>query len=189
MTRRIPIFATLVVLAAVAVMIALGVWQWGRMAEKEALLARYAAAAGQDGEVAWPKDAAGAEELLYRRARLDCERVTDRGGVAGRNSRGESGMSQFAECALAGGGSARVILGWSREPTAGQDWNGGEVRGVIAPGPRLVADPPLAGLEANARPDPSEIANNHFAYAMQWFFFAITALVIYAVALRRRAGS
>jgi cytochrome oxidase assembly protein ShyY1 len=60
------------------------------------------------------------------------------------------------------------------------------VVGTIAPGPRLVADPPLAGLEANERPDPSEIPNNHLSYAVQWFLFALTALVIYAVALRRR---
>jgi surfeit locus 1 family protein len=30
------------------------------------------------------------------------------------------------------------------------------------------------------------IPNNSFAYAIQWFLFAATALVIYALALRRR---
>ena len=49
-----------------------------------------------------------------------------------------------------------------------------------------VADPPLAGLEANGVPDPSEIPNNHFAYAIQWFLFALTALVIYGLAVRKR---
>ena len=44
--RRVPIFATIVVLAAAAVMVALGVWQLKRLEQKEALLARYAAAAG-----------------------------------------------------------------------------------------------------------------------------------------------
>jgi cytochrome oxidase assembly protein ShyY1 len=58
--------------------------------------------------------------------------------------------------------------------------------GVVAPGPRLVADPPLAGLAANARPDPSDIPNNHLSYAVQWFLFAVTALVIYLLALRKR---
>ena len=28
--------------------------------------------------------------------------------------------------------------------------------------------------------------NNHLAYAVQWFLFALTALVIYAIALRKR---
>ena len=80
---------------------------------------------------------------------------------------------------------ADVILGWSRDPKA-PAWRGGEVMGVIAPGPRLVADPPLAGLAANARPDPSDIPNNHLSYAVQWFLFAATALVIYVLAVRKR---
>ena len=50
----------------------------------------------------------------------------------------------------------------------------------------MIADPPLAGLEANARPDPASIPNNHLSYAIQWFLFALTALVIYAIALRKR---
>jgi surfeit locus 1 family protein len=52
-----------------------------------------------------------------------------------------------------------------------------------------VAAPPLAGLEANAIPDPAEIPNNHFAYAVQWFVFAATALVIYGLALRKRRAT
>ena len=65
-------------------------------------------------------------------------------------------------------------------------WSGGAVTGVIAPGPRLVADPPLAGLQANARPDPSDLPNNHLSYAVQWFLFAGVALVIYVLAVRKR---
>ena len=44
--KRIPIIPTVIVLGAVAVMIGLGFWQIGRAREKEALLARYQAAAG-----------------------------------------------------------------------------------------------------------------------------------------------
>ncbi len=62
--------------------------------------------------------------------------------------------------------------------------------GLRRPGPqwraRLIAAPPLAGLAANAAPDPTDIPNNHFSYAVQWFLFAATALVIYALALRKR---
>jgi surfeit locus 1 family protein len=54
------------------------------------------------------------------------------------------------------------------------------------PARAAVADPPLAGLAANARPDPADIPNNHWSYAVQWFLFAGTALVIYALALRKR---
>ena len=46
---------------------------------------------------------------------------------------------------------------------------------------------PLAGLEPLAAPDPRDLPNNHLAYAGQWFFFALTALVIYILALRRRS--
>lgn len=185
MTRRIPIFATLVVLAAVATMVALGLWQLRRLHEKEALLAHYAAARTMSAQVEWTSDGVG-EDLLYRHARLTCAKVSGHSSIAGRSAAGVLGMAQTADCVLPGGGTARVILGWSARPDAAADWHGGEVRGIIAPGPRLVAHPPLAGLEANAVPDPADIPNNHLSYAIQWFFFAATALVIYVLALRRR---
>ena len=65
------------------------------------------------------------------------------------------------------------------------------VAGIIAPageGIRLIADPPQAGLEPLAMPDPADLPDNHLAYAGQWFFFALTALVIYVLALRRRTS-
>ncbi len=184
--RRIPVIATLLVLAAVAVMIALGFWQLDRLHQKKALLAHYAGAQRLAQEVDWPRDARGQEDLLYRHARLDCVAVTDHSSIAGRNAKGESGAAQTADCTLADGTRARVVLGWSRLPMAAGGWPGGEVHGVIAPGPRLVASPPLAGLDANAVPDPADIPNNHFAYAVQWFIFAAMALVIYALAVIKR---
>jgi surfeit locus 1 family protein len=78
-----------------------------------------------------------------------------------------------------------VDLGYSRD-IATPEWTGGEVTGVVAPGPRLVADPAVARLDAMAKPDPGNLPNNHLAYAGQWFFFALTALVIYVLALRRK---
>lgn len=183
--RRIPVLATLLVLAAVAVMIRLGFWQLDRMHQKEALLVSYAAAKGMSADVPFPQSAAAAERLLYRHARIDCRVVTGATTRAGLNARGESGLAHYASCELAGGGKTDVVLGWSREPSA-PDWRGGEVMGVIAPGPRLVADPPQAGLDANVSPDPADLPNNHLSYAVQWFLFAVTALAIYAIALRKR---
>jgi cytochrome oxidase assembly protein ShyY1 len=185
MIRRLPLIPTLVVLAAVAVMIRLGFWQIDRLHQKQALLARYGAAQAMSADVPFPQSAAAAEPVLYRHARIDCRQVTGASVVAGENARGEAGMAHVADCLLAGGGKARVVLGWSRNP-AMREWRGGEVMGVVAPGPRLVADPPLAGLQANARPDPSDIPNNHLSYAVQWFLFAATALVIYVLAVRKR---
>jgi len=183
--RRLPVIPTIVVALAVAVMVWLGFWQLERLRWKEDLLARYGAAVASPGEVAWPRDAAATDAALYHRSRIDCLSATGATTTSGRSARGQSGMAHVVQCALAGGGSARVVLGWSRDP-ANVAWPGGTVTGVIAPGPRLVADPPLAGLAANARPDPSEIVNNHFGYAVQWFLFAATALIIYAIAVRKR---
>lgn len=184
--RRLPVFATIVVLAAVALMIALGLWQLRRLHEKEALIAHYTAAKGNAEVIRWTSKGVG-EHLLYRRAVLDCRSVSNRSGMAGRNAADQAGVAQTVQCGLAGGGSARVVLGWSLQPLVKPDWNGGRVTGVIAPGPRLVADPPLEGLEANALPDPQDLPNNHLSYAIQWFLFALTALVIYLLALRRRS--
>lgn len=177
---RIPIISTVIVAAAVMTMIGLGVWQLGRMSEKADLLARYAAAAGNAGEAQFPRQGDGAE-VWFRRSRIACDTVTKIEAVAGTSARGQKGWIQRATC----GSGVLVDLGFSRALADGA-WQGGVVTGIIAPGPRLVADPPVAGLAPMARPDPADLPNNHLAYAGQWFFFAITALVIYVLALRRR---
>jgi cytochrome oxidase assembly protein ShyY1 len=185
-TRRFPIFATLLVLVAVVIMIRLGFWQLSRAAEKEALIARYAQAQTLSADVPFPESAEAAAPLLYRHAQVDCRSVQAIAGVAGHNAKGETGLSQMADCVLADGTKARVVIGWARDPAFKPAWSGGMVAGVIAPGPRLVTDVPVAGLEANARPDPADVPNNHMAYAVQWFLFAATALVIYGIAVRKR---
>jgi surfeit locus 1 family protein len=50
----------------------------------------------------------------------------------------------------------------------------------------LIARVPATDLKAAAPPSPDDVPNNHLAYAVQWFFFAAVALVIYALALRKR---
>lgn len=169
-------------------MIGLGVWQLQRMHWKEELLARYEHAATSAEAVTFPLTDSDPHRLLYRKSSLDCHKVRSTGAISGRNRDGQAGWAITAHCAVSGG-EAEVALGWTRDP-APRDWQGGPVTGTIAPmgesGVRLIADPPLAGLEALAHPDPSEIPDNHFAYAMQWFFFALTALVIYGLAFRRR---
>jgi cytochrome oxidase assembly protein ShyY1 len=183
--KRIPILPTLIVLVAVAYMIHLGFWQLERLAEKQAMLARYEAAQTSDAEVRWPDSPEAVERSLYHRTRIECRTAAGETTLSGRNAKGEAGLAHVATCRDAEGGERQVVLGWSRDPTA-PVWAGGVVTGWIAPGPRLVADPPLAGLEANAKPDPKDIPNNHLAYAVQWFLFAGVALVIYALALRKR---
>ena len=188
MTARLPVIPTIIVLAAVATMIALGIWQLGRADEKEALIARYGQAQAISTEVPFPHLLAEVEGALYRRSTLTCDRVLDRRTTAARNAEGHSGLAQVVNCAVDGGGEAEIALGWT-STTDVVAWNGGTVSGFVVPAgdaARLVASPAVSGLEPLARPDPGDLPNNHIAYAGQWFFFALTALVIYWLALRRR---
>ena len=182
---RIPVIPTIIVAAAIAVMIRLGFWQLDRAEEKEALIARAEQSARMSSEVRYRTPISEDDELLYRRTSVNCTTVLERNAVAGTSERGAKGWAHRMTCALAGGGEAVIDIGFAREPKP-VDWNGGEVRGTIAPGGRIVAAMPIAGLEPLARPDPRDLPNNHLAYVGQWFLFALTALVIYILALRRR---
>jgi cytochrome oxidase assembly protein ShyY1 len=83
-----------------------------------------------------------------------------------------------------------VEVGWSKDPNAKVNWNGGPVSGIIAPDRRmrmrLVAASAPPGLEPSAEPSLSTIPNNHRSYALQWFAFAGIALIIYGLAVRKR---
>ena len=190
--RRIPVFATLIVAAAIATMIGLGVWQLQRMAWKEDLISRYARAETMSSDVAWPRHHAVAEAALFRHSRIRCDRVLAQDATAGRNLAGVTGWAQTARCALDGGDEATVALGWTQS-TAILPWQGGEIGGIVAPGEagsvRLIASPPPAGMQQLAAPDPRDIPNNHFAYAIQWFLFAGVAAGIYGIALRKRLAA
>jgi surfeit locus 1 family protein len=188
--KRIPVLPTLIVLIAVGYMIHLGFWQLDRLQQKDALMARYADAIANPAAVSYPGASnAAVQAALYRRSGVECRTITGNWeSVSGRNAQGEAGFVHLIRCGLEEGTSATVQVGWSRDPKP-PVWEGGKVAGFVAPfrkGARLVADPPLAGLMANARPDPENIPNNHLAYAVQWFLFAGVALVIYALALRKR---
>lgn len=190
MTRRLPIVPTLVVAAAVATMIALGVWQLRRAEWKADLIARYSQAQAMSSSVPWPRSDAAPEQALFRWSQFDCQRVLAIRSTAGTSAQGEKGWAHVARCAIDGGGEAEVALGWSKTPAQPLQWAGGPVSGIIAPGGTfggtLRAAMPPTGLRPLAPPDPSDLPNNHLMYAGQWFFFALTALVIYVLALRKR---
>lgn len=186
--RPVPIIPTVLVAAAVAIMIALGFWQLGRSDEKAEMIARYTNAQTLSAEVPFPRSEADVPGALYRRSQVTCERVLSTRSTASRDPNGTSGLAQVALCALAGGGETEIMLGWTQRPQI-VDWKGGTVTGWVAPagdGARLVASPPTFGLAQLPAPDPRELPNNHLAYAGQWFFFALTAFIIYALVLRRR---
>jgi surfeit locus 1 family protein len=191
--KRLPLIPTIIVAAAIAVMIGLGVWQLQRAQWKNELLAQYSQAAAKP-PVAWPTVPVEKDAPLFRRATGYCLSVTGWSSSAGRNRRGESGWSHTASCRTGGaeGPGMQVDMGWSRDP-ANPRWSGGKIDGVIAPDSkhviRLVSDTPAPGLEASAPPNPEDIPNNHLSYAVQWFLFAAVAGVIYVLALRRRSSS
>lgn len=194
--RRIPVLPTIVVALAVALMIGLGVWQLAiRLPQKEAQLAQLAANPAKP-EIAFPT--APDESLLFRRAHAACAAPAG-GGITGA---GGAGFRFIVECG-AGEAAMLVQLGTTRDPMARPQWQGGAVRGTISYAPdgrsmlaslfdrtprrlMLVADTPAAGLAPNGAPDLESVPNNHLAYGVQWFLFAIVAAVIYVLALRRR---
>ena len=199
--KRIPIFPTLLVLIAVGVMVRLGFWQLDRLHQKEALLAQYAAAEQEPPLIL--ETPPESDLYLFRRVTVPCGVSKGGGMIAGRNAKGEPGWAHVKNCyggAMPDPRSANgvrpiivpVVIGWSHAPID-VNWKGGAVTGTIAPGAgktvRIIADPPFSGLEANALPDPANVPNNHLSYAVQWFLFALTALVIYGLALRKRLAA
>ncbi|MEY4160302.1 MAG: hypothetical protein RLZZ136_923, partial [Pseudomonadota bacterium] len=82
--RRLPILPTLVVLAAVAVMIRLGLWQIDRLHQKQSLLASYAAAQADTNLHPWA--GSGAAPKPYSRVTLDCVQVPSVAAQAGQNA-------------------------------------------------------------------------------------------------------
>ena len=192
MTRRIPLIPTLLVALAIAAMIGLGVWQIRRAHEKEAMLTRFAAAEHLPA-VVWPTAPTADKDLpLFRQGSANCLEIIGRPVViAGHNRAGETGYSHRADCRTgAEGPGMHVDLGWSRDPNAKVAFTGGPMVGQIAPDKqhrmRLISAVGLGGLEASAPASPADVPNNHRSYAVQWFAFALTALVIYVLALRGR---
>ena len=94
----------------------------------------------------------------------------------------------------------------SADPKFVPQWKGGEVTGVVTAAPsdvgffaRITGKAPPArpmivaalaapGLEPTVPPQPPT-ENSSRWYAGQWFFFALTAALIYILALRRRRTS
>ncbi|WP_448659045.1 SURF1 family protein [Sphingomonas sp. CJ99] len=197
---KLPVIPTIIVAAAIATMIGLGVWQLDRMNEKRALLARYAANIDQP-VMAFPRHAD--PQALFRRASLFCLEVV-RWDVRGA---GKGGYRHIAQCRTgAEGALVPVDMGTARDPNVKAQWRGGDVTGTITEAPSeqsvladwlggqgraralmLISDAPAPGLAASPRPDPANVPNNHLAYAGQWFFFAAVAAIIYVLTLRKRA--
>jgi len=191
MIRRLPVVPTIVVLAAVALLVGLGVWQLQRAKWKESLLARYLNAERLP-PIEFPTMPLRADQLpLFRHATGVCLRVVDQRAEVGEDRTGEPGYAHIVDCATgAEGPGMSVEVGWSKNPNAKVNWSGGPVSGTIGPDRRmrirLVASSAPPGLEPSAPPSLASIPNNHRFYALQWFAFAFIAVVIYGLAVRKR---
>jgi cytochrome oxidase assembly protein ShyY1 len=185
----------LVVAAAVALMIGLGVWQLKRAQWKERLVARYAQAENLP-PIAWPTMPMRDAQLpLFRYATGVCLHPVGKRAVAGENRAGEPGYVQIIDCRTgAEGPGLTVQLGWSKDPNAKFNWRGGPVSGIIVPDKRsrirLVADGAPPGLLPSRVPDVRSASAitpaGHRMYAATWFSFAVIALIIYGLAVRKR---
>lgn len=200
MLKRLPLLPTLLVLIAVAVMVRLGFWQIDRMHQKESMLRAFELALKDP----MPALDLNRDQLIdyadpYTPVSVTCDSAGPDAPKAGRNLAGQTGWAHVYACTYRGPsgrkGTVKVIGGWTSAPAA-VVWQGGPVNGLVAPESmterqkwHIIANPPVAGLEANARPNPADIPNNHWSYAVQWFLFAAVALVIYGLALRKRLAA
>jgi hypothetical protein len=191
MSRKLPLVPTIIVAAAVAVMIGLGIWQLRRADEKSRLLQQYAAAEKLP-PIAFPTLPLATVQLpLFRHATGVCLRPVGRRTVPGEGASGEPGYVHIVDCMTgAEGPGMSVAVGWSKNPNAPINWGGGPVSGIIAPDNitrmRLVAASAPEGLETVAPPSVSSVTNKLRSFEILWFAFALIATIIYVLALRLR---
>ncbi len=128
MIKRLPIIPTLVVLAAVAFIIWLGVWNLQRATLHQAQLDAYRLAARLP-PMAFPTGPAADENLsFYRYATGNCLRVVNWRTSVGENQNEEPGFVVIADCATGSEGPGMSVeLGWSKNPNARPSWAGGLV--------------------------------------------------------------
>ncbi len=202
-----PLIPTVLVTLAVAVMIALGIWQLQRKESNEALL-RQVSANVEKSAIAYPHLGPVDVSSLHRKSSITCFRVAQWREDSGSDVSGKAGTRYLAECVTGvEGPGALIVAGISNRPNEKVDWNGGLVEGIISTepdrqsmiaklfGPKLVLRPMLVsqeGLGGLRTPEPpslskirSKIANNG-SYAVQWFLFAAAAALIYLLALRKK---
>ncbi len=190
MKYRWPVIPSILAAIAVLTLVALGVWQLERKAEKEAVLAQLASAINLPA-TAYPAVPISGELPLYRASSVMCIRVASWRTISGSNDKGEAGFAHLATCQTGGaeGPGAVVAIGWSKQLVKPQ-WKGGVVNGIIAPDNnsllRLVATDAVARLQLLAKPSPDSIPNNHLLYAIQWFFFAAAAAIIFVLAVMKK---
>jgi surfeit locus 1 family protein len=196
--RRLPLVPTIVVAAAVATMIWLGLWQNRRAEWKERLLLDYARAETMPALDLDPLlDRRGPlPPLAFRRALVTCRAENvEAAPRAGRSAADAQGQVFLVPCRPGARGLAGRLMvnaGWAPRFDAVRrlTLNGivaGRIGTAEATGPIVLtaatAPPPL---RPSAPVTIESIPNNHRFYMFTWFFFAAAAVAIYVLALKGR---
>jgi hypothetical protein len=137
MLKRLPLIPTLLVLAAVAVMVRLGFWQIDRMHQKDAMVAEFTAALeSPSAEIDLNRDQLIDYPDPYVPVTVHCTSAGPDRPKSGRNLAGEAGWAHVFACRYTSPrgkqAEVRVIAGWSKAPLVA-NWQGGKVSGIVAP--------------------------------------------------------
>lgn len=201
--RRLPVGATLLTLVMVPVLIALGLWQLQRREWKHGLIARLEAA--KTLPPVGPRDfyraMIGVADLQYRHAEVDCRpgRVAPYDVKGGTSADDQGGFLILVDCndpARHAKPDLVVVAGWTLRPDTVKRldldtrFSGTLIErpyGTEAGRPQFMLIPTTAapGLLPSRIPVPDDLPDNHLSYALQWFAFAATLAVIYAVYVRQ----
>ena len=205
---RPRLLPTLIVLPALAVLLALGVWQVERLQWKSALIAeREAALAAPPVELRASSQLA--PDLAFRRTRAHGRLLAAQGQLYGLRPRnGQPGHELLTPLRLVDGGVILVNRGWRPEAAPATEGPEEEValEGILRfpqpPGffaPEHGADTPrwlwydLAGLGRRLDldlapavlelepPEGAGLSNNHLQYALTWFALAAALAAIYVI--------
>lgn len=204
--RRLPLVPTVMTLLMVGVMVWLGFWQLQRREWKHDLIARLEAA--QTLPPVTPRDfyraMIGAGSVQYRRAIVACRpgRVTPYDIRGGESAKGQSGFLVLVACREPAftrhrGPDLVVVAGFSDRPELRQPLIvDTEFEGTIVERPyekqagrpmfMLIPKTAVAPLQPSRLPSPGDLPDSHLSYAIQWFAFAATLLIIYTIFVFRR---
>ena len=203
MSRRLPLFPTLLTLVMLAMLISLGVWQLERRTWKHELIIRLQAAATQPllEPVDFMRAMRQEASVQYRRAELPCSPgdVLPYDLKGGSSAGGVSGYLVLVSCRTNRKPPDIVaVAGWTQRPDAlAIPLHVDTVfKGLIIERPygqaqarpqfMLIPDTAVAPLQVSRMPSPEELPDNHLSYAGQWFALAAVLATIYGLWLRKR---
>lgn len=202
--KRLPLGATLLTLIVVPILIGFGVWQLERREWKNGLIAQLDASSRlpEVRPAEFFRAMAGETSLQYRRAEIDCRpgRVAPYGIKGGTSADGQGGFLILVSCrdparTYTRGPDLIVVAGWTVVPDRVQEINlDMSFRGTLIERPygteagrpqfMLIPDTAVPPLLPSRIPVPGDLPNSHLSYAFQWFAFAATLMIIYAIYAR-----